>query len=71
MIHPFDPEKKITTIETIFNKLRHTIMRINFYHSKERLVEVGDGDRYVSHKGGRIDVFEIADDEQLIGCELS
>ena len=30
----------------------------------------GQSDAYVKKWGGRREVFEIADDEQLIGCEL-
>ena len=44
---------------------------MNFYHHKERLVAVGeDDDDYVAEYGGRVEVFEIADNEQLIGCRL-
>jgi hypothetical protein len=31
---------------------------------------VGESDRWVVEFGGRREVFVIADDEQLIGCEL-
>jgi hypothetical protein len=47
-------------------------MRINFYSGKELLVRVGwQDDGYVDWNGRRREVFEIADDEQLIGCELA
>ena len=48
------------------------IVKINFYHHTERLVKVGeeDDDYWLVWEGGRREVFEIADDEQLIGCEL-
>ncbi len=69
--HTFDPNKKITKVECIINKSTQYIMRINFYTGQKRLVLVGnDYDDYVKEYGGRIEIFEIADDEQLIGCEL-
>jgi hypothetical protein len=43
---------------------------VNFYHQKERLERVGEDDEYVKRSGGRKKVFEIAGDEQLIGCQL-
>ena len=47
------------------------IQQINFYHHEERLVTVGNSDDwYVMEYGGRREIFEIADNEQLIGCEL-
>ncbi len=46
------------------------IAQVNFYHKKERLVRVGENDAYVKSSGGRKKVFDIADDEQLIGCQL-
>ncbi len=47
-------------------------MRINFYSGQERLVEVGgyNDDYDVETWGGRVETFEIAADEQLIGAEL-
>ena len=42
----------------------------NFYHYHEKLVAVGCTDKVVEKFGGRREVFEMADDEQLIGCEL-
>ncbi len=45
-------------------------MQINFYHGQESLVAVGINDERVKILGGRVEVFEIAEDEQLIGCEL-
>ena len=48
------------------------ICQINFYHYKQRLVEEmgGYSDEFVDKNGGRRETFEIAEDEQLIGCEL-
>jgi len=43
---------------------------INFYSGQETLVQVGEPDWYVNINGGRVEIFEIADDEQLIGAEL-
>ena len=42
-----------------------------FYSGEERLTHVGypEGE-YVKLWGGRVETFEIAADEQLIGCEL-
>ena len=58
-------------IETIINKGEYSILQINFYHHQQRLVAVGGwGDQGVKLLGGRREVFEIADDERLIGCEL-
>ena len=69
--HFFDLSKKITKIESIINKFETMICQINFYHNGERLVEVGrTGESFVSKHGGRVEVFDIAEDEQLIGCEL-
>ena len=45
-------------------------IRINFYHHKERLVEVGSNDSHVRSCGKRREVFLIAEDEKLIGCKL-
>ena len=44
---------------------------MNFYHHQHRLVRVGESDYLVKKYGGRQEVFEIADNEKLIGCELS
>ncbi len=42
---------------------------INFYSGQENLVQVGS--HYdVKKWGRRVEIFEIADDEQLIGAEL-
>jgi hypothetical protein len=47
------------------------ILRINFYSGQETLVKVGDeDDDYVKKYGRRVEIFEIAADEQLIGAEL-
>ena len=43
---------------------------MNFYHHGERLVQVGWDDGDVKKSKGRQEFFEIAEDEQLIGCEL-
>ncbi len=43
---------------------------INFYSGQETLVQVGWNDDGVKEYGGRVESFEIADDEQLIGAEL-
>ncbi len=46
------------------------IIRTNFYSGQKRLVKVGNNDDYVKYFGGRVEKFEIAADEQLIGAEL-
>ena len=44
---------------------------MNFYSHGERLVAVGYDEDWVKRKeSGRKEVFNIAEDEQLIGCEL-
>ena len=68
--YTFDPAKKVTRIETIIDKNEIWFMQINFYHHQKRLVSVGDNNDYVRECGGRKEVFEIADDEHLIGCKL-
>ena len=68
--HTFDPTKKITRIECIFAKNEQTIYQINFYHHQQRLVAVGINDDLIKAHGGRREVFEIGEDEQLIGCKL-
>ncbi len=46
------------------------ICRINFYSGQETLVQLGWNDDNVKKYGGRVEIFEIAADEQLIGAEL-
>ncbi len=47
------------------------IIRINFYSGQETLAKVGwSDDDFVKSLGGRVEIFEIAADEQLIGAEL-
>ena len=46
------------------------ICQINFYSGEIRLVRLGDDDEFVKSEGGRLESFEINDDEQLIGAEL-
>jgi hypothetical protein len=43
---------------------------MNFYRHQERLVAVGHNDDKVKKYGGRREVLDVADDEQIIGCEL-
>ncbi len=68
--HKFDPKKKISKVEVIIYSNEDSILRINFYSGQETLVNVGADDWFVKKYGGRVEIFEIADDEQLIGCEL-
>ncbi len=46
------------------------IIRINFYSGKQTLAKVGMSDDVVKKSGDRVEKFEIAEDERLIGCEL-
>ncbi len=68
--HTFDQNKKITKVECIIGKYELDILRINFYSGQETLVQVGADDYHVEKYGGRVESFEIAADEQLIGAEL-
>ncbi len=44
---------------------------MNFYSGQETLVKVGEEhDYFVKMFGGRVESFEIAADERLIGAEL-
>ena len=43
---------------------------MNFYHYEKILVKVLHSGSYVYDHGGRVEVFNIDDDEQLIGCKL-
>ncbi len=60
----FDPAKKITRIEVIIDKNELQIIQINFFSGTQTLVKVGLDDV----DAGRVESFEIADDEKLIGC---
>ncbi len=47
-------------------------MQINFYSGQETLVQVGSlDDKQVKEFGVRVETFEIAADERLIGAELN
>jgi hypothetical protein len=69
--YTFDPNKKITKVKVIIGDLESKIIRINFYSGKLRLVKVGMNDLYVKVNSGRVESFEIASEEQLIGCKVS
>ena len=45
-------------------------MRINFFHHHQTLIMLGKFAEKYKKKGKRREVFLIADDEQLIGCQL-
>ena len=67
----FDQAKKITRVEVIIRNDEFMILRINFYHQQQRLVMLGEtDDEEVNYLFGRVEVFEIDEDEQLIGCEI-
>ena len=57
-------------VKVIIDKGNRDIIQINFYSGDERLVAVGEKDYDVKPYIGRIEVFRIAEDEQLIGCKL-
>ena len=47
------------------------ILQINFYSGTETIVKVGESNEdYVKARAGRVETFEIAEDEKLIGCKL-
>ena len=69
--HTFDPDKKITRVECIIHRRESAIAQINFYSGLETLVKVGYSDPIVMKHGGRVELFDIDDDEQLIGAELN
>ena len=66
--HTFDPSKKISKIVVIIDDPEFEIMQINFYHRKQIIVKLGWSDKKVKKRGKRREVFEIGDDEKLIGC---
>ena len=68
--HVFDKSKKITKIVIIVENSESLIDQIKFFSGEEVLCTVGYDDDFVQHYGGRVESFEIAADEQLIGCEL-
>jgi hypothetical protein len=68
--HTFDQNKKITKVECIMWYDEKFICRMNFYSGQETIVKVGWSDGDVKRNGRRVESFEIADDESLIGCEL-
>ena len=68
--HTFDPSKKITKVEVIIRNDEFMILRINFYHHGERLAQVEFRNNEGNKGDGRVIVFSIGDDYQLIGCKL-
>ena len=68
--YTFDITKKITRVEVILENIEWKIIRINFLSAQDTLVKVGFDDGFVDRHGGRVELFEIADDEHLIGCEV-
>ena len=66
----FDQFKKITKILTIVADDETCILQIKFFSGEELLCTVGGSDDDVKKYGGRVESFEIAADEQLIGAEL-
>ena len=69
--HFFDPTKKITKIECNIGWSSIGILRINFFHHQEKLVQVGSpNDDRVKELTEKTEIFEIGEDERLIGCKL-
>ncbi len=69
--HTFHRNKKITKVEVIIGYLEIVIKQMNFYSGQEKLVQVGSlDDKQVKEFGVRVETFEIAADERLIGAEL-
>ena len=65
--YSLDPTMQEAKVEVTISYVEHAIIQINFYHNEERLVAVGRNDDHI--EGRRREIFMIADDEQLIGCE--
>ena len=73
--HTFDPQKKITKVVCKYGD--DELRQIKFYCKEEKLVGLGISDEEIEEireEDPNIlieeDIFEIADDEQLIGCEI-
>jgi hypothetical protein len=61
---------KITKIKCIIDAFEDEICGIYFYSGKIKIVHLGHNFSYVKSYGGRRELFEIAADEHLIGCEI-
>ncbi len=69
--HNFDPSKKITKVVMIIGQMEQDIIQIKFYSYAETLVKLGRyDDEEMEWYGERVEVFEICEDEKLIGCKL-
>ena len=66
----FKSYMKITKVECVIWNNETNIMQMNFYRNLQKLVALGMDDEGVKAFGERVEVFDIADDEQLIGCTL-
>ena len=71
MAYTFDEAKKITKVETVLRNDESNIGLIKFYNEEELLVSVGVDEEAFKLLLVRVEVFEIAEDEQLIGCEAN
>ena len=68
--HTFDP-RKITKIKVVFEKDESKIFSIDFYHNQTRLFRLGTWSRnWVAENDGRVEVFSIGKNYQLMGCQL-
>ena len=68
--HSFDPAKKITRVECFIDTDEESFDKISFYSEQQRLYTIGDSEDEEKLNDNRKEVFDIADDEVLIGCEL-
>ena len=54
----------------MLNQYETRIYIINFYSHEELIANTGNPDWFREDWNGRLEEFVIAEDEQLIGCEL-
>ena len=60
-----NPAKKVTSIESIFNRSETKIIRVNFYHNQEILFIQGvEDEEQVMQEGGRIAILKIQNNEK-------
>lgn len=68
--HTFDRNKKITKVEVVISNDKRGVLQINFYSGEELLVKLGWPGEWYKANGGRVEICEITEEEQLIGCQL-
>jgi hypothetical protein len=67
----FEISKKITKVECLLDTDERVFLGIFFYHGKERLISLRFGFFPGTGYSEKREVFDIAENEQLIGCELN